>query len=809
MPDFNYLEHNKSDFPHIDNIDVYKYDNNIDYERYNAPQLELLLCTVPWDVGEAHVGQRTISGIGNVVYFETPEARDAWFAAIPDDECYRFTTKYKELHRDLFIDVPIPFDMCARHNYLVVEYHLFANDGSPVEYEGPGGVRKWFWFVREVEFIAPNTTRLHLLDDAFQTWIYDVDIEGMILERGHAPMFKTKAENYLAYPAKRCGDLLAPDVENENATKSVAAQAEYIFNAGDMKAVIISSANPQATIWGSKATGNWKVPAGHQYMTQGVPSYCAFCIDAGKLSNFIENMHANVPQFAQTIKAVCFVSTDMISLGYAFEFCGIACNMVNSSYKNHVVMTLDKDCFGYPDKYSDIAKLYTYPYSHIEITDGNGDITEIRIERTSGKIGFDACVNFVYPFLKINAHMTSVRKIDRRRVHFSNVSNRSIDIAGSWYEYLMEWDIPTFGIVQDPGKYNDYSTYYDRQQQVIDYTNTYDSHVASANTAQTNTGNEASNVVNNAAANVTSNNSTTTRNKSSIQLMRLNQREYNNANAIASNAYISTTATSTISATEQQAAVSATAGAITSAASAVGSAASRDVGGTISNIVGGVAGYVSTMMSANISANMTAANANAAMDQNDAMWRASQDKDSGDGNEQQNLAQDINTYHNTLITTTAANTAATMNTNAANSRNTEVANAGRTRNTAINAIDNQIAQASIAAPQEFGSFGYGDSATTRPMGLFANVVTMDDYSIEHVGDEFLRYGYMYNKQWAFDGNWNIGECFTYWKLSDFWVRGLNVPDLYMDKLRFFLFGGVTIWRKPEYIGNVTIYDNGI
>lgn len=145
MPKFNYLTHNESDFPHLQNVDVFKFDNNFDYRRFNATQMTLTLCSVPWDMGEAHVGNRTISGIGNVVYFGSKAARDAWFDAIPDSECYRFETKYKELHRDHVIDVPVPFDMASKHNYLVVEYNMFANDDSPVEYECETGHRKWFW----------------------------------------------------------------------------------------------------------------------------------------------------------------------------------------------------------------------------------------------------------------------------------------------------------------------------------------------------------------------------------------------------------------------------------------------------------------------------------------------------------------------------------------------------------------------------------------------------------------------------------------------------------------------------------------
>ena len=66
---------------------------------------------------------------------------------------------------------------------------------------------------------------------------------------------------------------------------------------------------------------------------------------------------------------------------------------------------------------------------------------------------------------------------------------------------------------------------------------------------------------------------------------------------------------------------------------------------------------------------------------------------------------------------------------------------------------------------------------------------------------------MYGGMWPFDGNWNVGEHFTYWKASDFWITGLSVPDMYVDRIRFFLFGGVTVWSNPADIGNVSIYEN--
>ena len=157
---------------------------------------------------------------------------------------------------------------------------------------------------------------------------------------------------------------------------------------------------------------------------------------------------------------------------------------------------------------------------------------------------------------------------------------------------------------------------------------------------------------------------------------------------------------------------------------------------------------------------------------------------------------DLTNIQNNATTGTTANTAAT-----------EKANATREATRAQSAITNDIAQAALNAPYQFGSFANGQSAATKPIAMFAHIVTQSKSAIASAGDEFLRYGYMLDRQWDFDGDWNVGKYFTYWKLKDFWVTNLNVPDMYMDKLRFFLFGGVTVWRDPAYIGKVSVYDN--
>lgn len=783
MAVFPHMDGNQ--FPHIDNVDVNKYVNDFDYSLYNEPQMKLTLCAVPWDMGEAHIGNRTISGIGNVVYFESKEKRDEWFSNIPDDECLRFETKYKELHRDLLIDVPVPFDVAAKYNYLAVEYSLFANDNAPVMYETSDGVRKWFWFVREVEYLAPNTTRLHLLDDAWQTWIYDVDITGMILERGHAPMFETSADEYLSNPIDHNANLLAEDVNYGEAVISKASD-EFVFNSGNMYAIIITTGSTGSS-WGSKTANTWRTPAlTIGYRIQGVPSYDAFAVKVSNFSEFMRNANSDYPQFIQTIKAVAFVSGDLLSFTRSYTFAGVTCYDLNANYVQNELCAITKDKFGYSSNYADIAKLYTYPYSYILVTDEQGNATEIRIETTDGTINIESTVSLVFPWLSINAHLSGIGKAGRKNITFVNVNPRNMPIQGNWYETLRSWDIPTFGIYQNAETNNDYATHFDRLQQSIAAGNAYGNVTASANC-----------LVDNADLQITANDAHNEQNNWLVQQGNDAANNYNDAIKESDNTFVGNTTNNQVAATERQGAISATSSVIGGAISATANVASGgNVAGAVAAFGGGVADAMATAASTAAGVQLLEDDAGEAIERNARNRKAARAADYKRSMSAKDFNNETTDIKNDLIEGTNANTAAM-----------QIANGGRDYSTATNAIANQIAQAALNAPVEFGAWQAGDLATSRPQGLFANVVTQTDAAISAAGDEMLRYGYMLNKYWQFDGNWNIGKHYTYWKLRDFWVNALNVPDMYMDKLRFFLFGGVTVWRNPSDIGKTTIYEN--
>ncbi len=831
MPNFSHLN-TEGNFPHIDNVDVYKYDNQFDYSRFNFEQMDLMLCDVPWDVGEAHVGNRTISGIGNVVYFESTDERDAWFDAIPDavpgedpkGKCFRFKTKFKELHRDQIIDVPIPYNVAALFNYLVVRYKPFANENSYVEYETGMGKLNWFWFVREVEFIAPNTTRLHLLDDAFQTWIYDVNVSGMVLERGHAPMFHMRADEYLENPIDNNTGLLCEDV-NYGSPANVAHTDALVLNADSMWACIATSADP-TKIWGSKINSDWKVPTSPFYTNSGLPGFFVFALDPGSLSTFLYTIQQSYPQFAQTVQGVFFVPKNLVIVTNSFNFAGTSCNLLKSNRTDLELSDLDKSLFGYDEQYADIAKLYTSPYSHLEISDENGNVDVIRIEDTTGHLSVSTAVSLAYPFVTVQSHILGAGGAKIGNITFRNITSSTFDFGGMWYETLRQWDIPVFAIMQGPDIQYDYSTFFDRKQQVTDYQTSYANAQASALTdksnaetmaqaSKSNADASANTDVANTSIQVAGNTAINSRSNSSA----LTDTDLANKLSIASQAYEAGYARQTVNNevnAEYASAAIGVGGGI--AGSVISGAASGGPIGAIGGLISGAISGATSLAQTSVSANLKSTQAEASISLSDAKVTSTNTNNAERTTNQNEANADNTTTTNTTATAITANSAATAKANATRSQDaadatalasytTAVENAQREQSRAQSAIDNSIKQGALSAPSVFGMFKNGESAAVKPMALFANVVTQPKSAIAAAGDEFLRYGYMYDMQWNFNGNWNIGKYFTFWKLKDFWVSDLQVPDLYMDKIRFLLFGGVTIWRKPEYIGKVSIYDN--
>lgn len=855
-------------FPNLESVDVYKFENTFDYSRFDNVQMIIRVLNVPWDLGEVHVGNRTVGGIGNVVKFESDDARDAWFnskryaetpeqAASGNYDGFVWSTQYREFHDEDEIYIPLPFDVAARYNYITIEYMPAPTGDYPVDYESARGLLKWFYFSRAVESEAVNTTRCIVRRDTWQTYINRVNIPYMILDRGHAPMAAAASvEQYLNSPIENNRYLLAPDVDyNASGSKRVSSSSSIVLNAECYYACIATTADV-AGVWGTDGAATWTTPARVYNTAQGQLSANVFAIRANRIDEFLNNINANIPQFIQTIQAVFFASRELVELGNQFSFGGETCHWLVEKNNRKTLFKLNKTSFGFDSQYANLAKLYTFPYSHILIADDSGNVSTINVEETNGTVELDFKLSFAYPWLNIEGHLLGVGASSSQSITFSNLEAHTFALGGSWFEHLKVWQIPTFAITQSARDVADYSTFYDRAQGYLENSTALANALDQNSTTLSNALDQNATTLADSLASANANYNNTADaitlandNASDNRALQNTMNDYSN-NLIDQETGINLgelddNVIQDLSLSIVSTELGNEAAAMTNVSSAVGSQfqgggfsapsmTGSGMGGIsdIANmaisrwnsIVGGIIGTVNLAIALSRDSTIAAAAAAVGIEKlritKGAMelTRDARISFNNNGNREtletaREIAfrtRNVNNSNNTRTldteTTNANRDKATADGIANRDKATADAIANRDKATADAAIIATFDQAALNSPFEFGAYVSGETSTTRPLGMFANIVTQPRDAIAQAGDYFLKYGYAYKGNWNFE-TFNVMPKFSYWRCDDLTVRGLDVPDLYMDEIRFFLLGGVTVWRRPEDIGNVSIYEN--
>lgn len=79
-------------------------------------------------------------------------------------------------------------------------------------------------------------------------------------------------------------------------------------------------------------------------------------------------------------------------------------------------------------------------------------------------------------------------------------------------------------------------------------------------------------------------------------------------------------------------------------------------------------------------------------------------------------------------------------------------------------------------------------------------------AVRVIGDFWLRYGYAVNS-FIWPDRLHVMSHFTYWKFQQFEITGAIIPEHYRNSIRGIFEKGVTVWRRPEDIGNIHPVDN--
>lgn len=852
-----------NDYPHFDDAEPYKDNPSFDYSDYDYT-IAIKLCRVAWDATYRHV-----------VGWDSAQDRDAYFSALEGET---IELDSGTVHVDYqMLRVEVPEDTCKRYNYVWIDARSLTPD-TTLRHERADGVRKVGAFIMATRYLASSTTELNISVDVWTTYLPNKRISSCMLARGHAPMYSLDADDYLADPIGTCENLLTPDVNFGG--YDVVHSGEFVPLYTSTPLIIVASCIPYSAINGISRAGSASSSAasfydidarnGHQvgvngyvwagngrtYSGMNIPSNTLHMVSnsASQWLYAIESTAALdviadvLPVFIKSAAAAFLVPSDLVTLGAAHAIGSVSVREVSIStaLSELRTFTLEKSDFGYPAKYADIAKLYTMPYAHVELSDDLGQTVEIAIEETDGTISVAQQLSGLFPALSWDVLATNVANVggNARYVWRTISGNETVDITNERIaDQLIRFGVTTFALQLEGRTNAALRDYNGAQAERLGAIASYQSAMRSANTGEQNAydSNATSKANADASADTAKANTDASADTSkgntdrTASIARVNAGRENDFRTIAeqnSRNYTTNTTSidlavmqaSTISAVQQETIATMTqvnnivAG---TAGSVAMHAIAGDAPGAILSGAMGAAGALNAGASyaMTVSTDLTLASVTqqAAYEKSaEAVSLAYTNKENANS---QNA--EITDRNATLAENNAKDTRDTTKANATRSQNTTKANAARSQatgnsnagysrgTTEQNAKQNlevarqkylsRIANGSVDTPTQYGTFsGDGVPDALRRKGIHMRVITQSKAAVARAGDAFLRYGYRFEGLWDVNGSMNFaGHRYAYWQSADVMLDAQGLPCDAERTARDILTAGVTVWANPD------------
>lgn len=467
-------------FPDLQTVDVYRFANTFDYTRWNEDTV-VRCVNVLWN-----------SDYKDVVKFETDTARDNWFDNITDFYAIELAQAAR-IVPDNYVKLPIPYDVLARYNYLYIDIPIATSEDAPLDYETSSGIRRWYFFIDRISYLSPNSTQVFLQLDVWTNFQNDVEINYMMLERGHAPVAESDTDTYLANPIANNRYLLAPDVNFDNAT--VTRSSDYVpFGNGKKYLCIASTCSPDLlstmgevtydanyapfsgnitysdvdaryghqlqvnglTMGNSRNYSNARTPANAGYSNGGIiaNNLTVYAIQASECygnGTFFADVMQRCPQFLKTVQACFVVDVNCITLGASHGFAGHVIYECVGTNRNLLSKSLTQNDFGYPTELRRFAKLYTSPYAVLEVTDNDGTTFTINIEETS-TVQVKSVVSVAFPYIDYRVYLDGIGGVGSKSYSWQDLRGQTHDkqiSESDWFKYCFDWNIPTFALYMD------------------------------------------------------------------------------------------------------------------------------------------------------------------------------------------------------------------------------------------------------------------------------------------------------------------------------------------------------------------------
>lgn len=821
MADFPFFNANMGDYPSLNGLDGQSYKDTFDYSKYQRPAV-LRLLSVSWK-----------SDYADVVRFSDERSRDSWLSN-HDGLTVEYSTPWLKIPAQS-VNVPLPYERAAHFNYMYVDIPQMPVDDS-------NEPTRLCYFIRSVRYAAPSTTTLELELDFWQTYGYRMEVSSLMLERGHAPMYRTTVDEFLEDPINNNRYLLAQDVNYSNGSDRVASVDHRALGAGEKWLLLAlpitptdlayvgtgaaSSSTPPAYSDTADRNGyqlavsgyNWSAN-GYSYANATLPASSGLSSDSRTLdgcklyacaydtgaSAALTSMAVMAPQILAAARYIAIVPSALINFENLppITLFGAAFWVVKSNPQVEVEpFELTRDNIGLPDYAADIAKLYTSPYTRLMIQDQEGRGFEVKIEDIAGnELEFNIDVALSSAALLWNIEAVNVGSDSAESITWKTLDGETTstlygsDLAAN----MLEWGIPTYSVTLSAGALEAARKWKDLEAQRQAALNTYHQAVRSANTALANT-----QEANQTAVTNTSNAGKTATANQTISNTRDNTITTQNTTTNSALAALSHQQAYDLSAADdefQMYAVDAGnwGSAMAGVNNAVGALASGNALGAMSTGFGAALSITTNKAMADLASAALLAKQGATVGYIDSVASTQNTATANNNATAVNAATSINTNNVKLNNTNAANSANTSNANAGYTRADSVTAAKENLEQAQRAAENALYSASMSILEAGSTTGDNALDALARRAFTIKAVTQSEYALKSTADYFTRYGYalnapIYPDSWLEQGKW------CYWKGSRAIIKG-DVPDMYRTALESILEQGFTVWSSPENVGN--------
>lgn len=723
-----------------------RYKNDPANEGYNAGDLfnyevwtadtELTLCNVPWD-----------AAYKDVVHFESTNALNAYIDAT-GDRTNISNAVYARINEPISIDMPL--GRAQQYNYVRV-----YNPAQPVNQ--PDVPRYYYYFIRAIRHVAPETTEIVVQLDVWQTRIRNVKFGRAYIDRGHIGIANQQAFNaygrhyltiaegldtgadYVNVVQKRVDIMRAITNTGPNAPKAYMVMAVSTVDLNGDHGTESAPKNPSARPTWLQGT----IPTGAGvYLWENALDFMSFMSDFSKK-----------PWVTAGIVSITLIP-DMRSLGANSSFLQGTKDPKTRAYRGLSNISPIKkelyrnwrnstDVVNYlPSRYRSLKKFFTSPYCMLEMTFSAGSSIVMKPENWNND---HASIAFFWSSAPPNQRLAAVplnyngrNKTnnlpwwEKERDGFSGYDGDFLDMA------LFLSSFPTIPIVNNGQilalansarsiaqqyKSNDWSQQKALQGNQVAY-------------------DQASMGIN-----------------AGVDLANNSMNLDSQSTAIAQNL------------ASQQALLNLFGG----TASGAGMGA---FGGPLGAVAGGIGGAVSGGMNM-LNSGLQGDAANAQLAARTAAGSNARDINS-------NLGANIRDTNKGLADWAAKG---------------DYANARAM-------MDAKIQDTQMTPHGTSGQFG-GEAfnLVTDNMALTLKVKMIDQASIAVVGEYWLRYGYPVRRSAFIPNDLRVMDKFSYWKMSEVYIRTAAMPESDKQTIRGILEKGVTVWNNADDIGRIDFADN--